>query len=326
MAKHVCDKCEASFARKEGLTYHAENDVCAVKKFKCKYCPKSYTTETSKYRHIRQKHEEEIEEDRRNKTLEEQVKMLIQENQNLKSRVTKMEKKQKPSTQFVNNSGVINHGTINDNRTINNITIVAYGKEDMSHIDREDIIKALKTGFNSTKHLTEVVHFNPKYPNYSNIKRNNFNMKNKLMYHNGKGWVTTSDPHMIDELYYRKRDFIEENIEHYRDGLTKGDMTRLQRWLNVDDDDQRITKIKGDLREMLFNKKEVAEINEQQSDITYVHIEDLDDKIDEQINNMVLAQTDTPIIIKKTVRVKKRNTCAGRPGTKRKYCKIVRNN
>lgn len=151
---------------------------------------------------------------------------------------------------------------------------MAYGKEDMSQIDREDIIKALKTGFNSTKQLTEVIHFNPKYPHYSNIKRSNYNMKNKVMFHDGENWVTTSDPHMIDDLYNRKRDFIEENIDLYQDGLNKYDMVRLHRWLNVDDDDHRITRIKTGLREMLFNKKGIAERNEENLSVTVVDVDE----------------------------------------------------
>jgi len=107
---------------------------------------------------------------------------------------------------------------------------------------------------------------------------------------------------MIDELYNRKRDFIEENIEDYQDGLTKFDMTRLNRWLSIDDDDHRITRIKTELRELLFNKKGISEENEKQLErnaIDMMHsivsIEDAEeierelDMIDETI---LLTETD----------------------------------
>jgi hypothetical protein len=264
--------------------------------------------------------------------IKEQMKQLIRENKDLRQRMTKMEKSVKTSSNSSAKNN-INNGTINinnDNRVTNNITIVAYGEEDMSHIDRDDIIKALKTGFNSTKHLTEIVHFNPKYPKYSNIKRSNFNMKNKLMYHNGNDWITTTNPHMIDDLYNRKRDFIEENMDDYYDSLTKGDMTRLQRWLNVEDHDQRISNIKDELRELLFNKKEVSEQNEQKAtddaetcftgSKSTTSIEELDDK---SCDTYILIKASNVRTIKEKNNKKKRKL-APRNGKYKKDVKIRR--
>jgi hypothetical protein len=307
MTEYKCPECSKEFVRSRNLDYHVEKGVCDKKIHECNFCCSKFSSKNAMYRHIRESCSvKKMDDERKNQIYErlerlerEHVKMK-KENVTLKRKVVKMEKTPK-TINNINNNGMINNGTIN-----NNITLVAYGKEDIYQIDRDDIIRALKTGFNSTKHLTEVIHFNPKYPNYSNIKRNNYNMKNKIMYHNGNGWVTTSDPHMIDDLYNRKRDFIEENIEHYQDGLTKGDMTRLQRWLDVDDDDQRITRIKEELRDMLFNKKIIAETNEMNSNVTFVNIEDLDSNLK-----------------KRAVKIKKRSI-AGRPGTKRKNVKAIR--
>jgi hypothetical protein len=286
------------------------------------------------YRHMREfcKEKDKQTEDQE---IKEQMKQLIQENKDLKQRMTKMEKSVKTSSKSSAETN-INNGTINinnDNRQVtNNITIVAYGKEDMSHIDREDIIKALKTGFNSTKHLTEVVHFNPKYPKYSNIKRSNFNMKNKLMYHNGNDWITTTNPHMIDDLYNRKRDFIEENMDEYYDSLTKGDMTRLQRWLNVEDHDQRISNIKDELRELLFNKKEVSEQNEQtttdiETDFTNssstTTIEELEELDDKSCDTYILIKASNVHTIKKKNN-KKKIKSAPRNGKYKKNVRIKR--
>jgi hypothetical protein len=321
MSKIECNTCNKKFKRKENLDYHIEHKACKTYSHRCKYCDVGFTTATSMYRHIKKSCTVKKKEEEQNSIILDRLNKLEQENENLKQKMSKMEKKSVDISVETNN-GLINTGTIN-----NNITIVAYGKEDMSYIDRNDIIRALKTGFNSTKLLTEVIHFNPKYPNYSNIKRSNYNMKNKIMYYNGTSWVTTSDPHMIDDLYNRKRDFIEENIEHYQDGLTKGDMTRLQRWLDVDDDDQRITRIKTDLREMLFNKKHVAETNESNSTVQFVTIEELE-SIDKKVIKKPKSDGECKksiIVCKKTVAKCKKMKLAGRPGTKHKSARIVRN-
>ena len=271
-----CPNCNKGFTRPESLTYHINNNACKEKRYQCKHCESKFTSKSNMYRHMKHWCNSKLVKEKQDKDeievlKDELVKLRseLNDRKDLEKRFTKMEKQLKNKqvvSKQTNNANSINNGTIinNDNRVTNNITIVAYGKEDMSQIDRDDIIKALKTGFNSTKQLTEIVHFNPKYPSYSNIKRSNFNMKNKVMYHDGENWITTTDPHMIDDLYNRKRDFIEENIEDYYDGLNPADLKKLNRWLGVDDDDRRITKIKGELREILFNKKDVSEQNEKQ--------------------------------------------------------------
>lgn len=264
MKKFKCDNCEREFTRNASLQYHINSEACKKDyEYFCKYCNDGFLAKSSMYRHMRETCKERDENKvHRDGDVYEMIDELRKENEKLATEVNKLKSsKATKAAKTINNTQNINTQNIN-NGTINNITIVAYGKEDVSQIDREDIIKALKTGFNSTKQLTEAIHFNPKYPHYSNIKRSNYNMKNKIMYHDGENWVTTSDPHMIDDLYNRKRDFIEENIELYQDGLNKYDMTRLQRWLDVADDDHRIIRIKNELRELLFNKRMVSEGNE----------------------------------------------------------------
>jgi C2H2 type zinc finger protein len=324
MSDFECHNCHRSFTRDDSLQSHIENEVCKGKEYNvtCKYCNNKFTSKNSMYRHIREACKEVPEKKgKKNGDMYKIIKKLQEENKKLANKVEKLSSEKNPS--IVNNINNINNGTIN------NITIVAYGKEDMQHIDRDDIIRALKTGFNSTKHLTEVVHFNPKYPKYSNIRRSNYNMKNKLMYHNGDNWVTTSDPHMIDDLYNRKRDFIEDNIDYYRDGLTKGDMTRLQRWMNVDDDDNRITRIKGELRELLFNKKNISEMNEKQPDVNIIcvnessdeSLDDVEEIIDIQISEQNLKCTRVQKDNNVTIKLKKKKKIAPRNG---KYKKTYR--
>ena len=265
MPKYQCDECSRTFARKRNLEYHITHGACKDANHPCKYCDKSFTTATSMYRHMKyyclDKPDDvdetddisDIDETDEKAELLERIKQLEKSNNELKEKCKKMENDSKSIN--------INAGTINN--VTNNVTMfVAYGHEDMNMIDSDDIISVLKTGFNSTKKLTEAIHFNPKYPQFSNIKRNNFNMKNKIMYHNGAKWITTSDPNMIDDLYNKKREFIEENFDDYRDKLTKYDIARLKRWLSVKDDDYRITRIKDELRELLFNNKNISEMNE----------------------------------------------------------------
>lgn len=111
-----------------------------------------------------------------NRQLEEDNKKIIKDNKKFKQEIRKL-KTNRLCIQNINNGINTNNGTI-----INNITLVGYGKEDFSKLDRIDIIRALKTGYNSSITLTEAVHFNPKYPEYHNVYISDIKDKYAMMF------------------------------------------------------------------------------------------------------------------------------------------------
>jgi hypothetical protein len=304
-----CPNCAKEFKREHNFTKHVEEKICEKEIYECKYCCDTFTTGTSMYRHIRKYCEEKKKIDRESNELKKKNNenmRLKNENQKLRAKINKIEKTKKPS--HTTNNYTVNIDNSTKNVTNNYITIVAYGKEDLSRISHDEIVRALKTGFKSTKHLTEAVHFNPNYPEYSNIKRSNFNMKKKVAYHDGASWITTTDPHMIDKLYERKRDFIEEIFENYNDQLTQGDITRLKRWLDTDEDDHRIYTVKNELRELLFNKREIAEANE----------ECLNKSVISEVDNLDIEDIDSEERVKIFIKKSSKRAVAPRNGKKRK--------
>jgi hypothetical protein len=171
----------------------------------------------------------------------------------------KMEKKMKEEMEKrlkqINHNTKINGNNNNvNNGTINNIVIVGHGKEDMSKIDSADILKVLKNGYNSTIHLTETVHFNPKYPEFQNIYISNIKDKYAMMY-NGEKWILITKEELIEKIYNNKRNYIEENLEKYIESLPKIHVKSLNRWLDTDESDPRITKIKNDIKILLYNSR-----------------------------------------------------------------------
>ena len=63
-------------------------------------------------------------------------------------------------------SGNVITNNITNNGVINNITIVAFGKEEKYKISEKDILNAVSKGFNTAEQLTKTIHFNNKYPEY----------------------------------------------------------------------------------------------------------------------------------------------------------------
>jgi len=276
MSSNICPICKKTFGRKDGLKRHIVNNACKIYTHFCKTCSKGFTTETSMYRHMRKackikKHEDtdknEICEniDRMKIMFEEKIKEMEEKIKEMEEKMKKMEKSNKQlvnelkeikhSTKINgNNNNNVNNGTVNN--TTNNIVIVGHGKEDMSKIDYNDMLKILTKGYDSTIHLTEAVHFNPKYPEFQNIYISNIKDKYALMY-DGEKWILITKEDLIDKIYNNKKNYIEDNLEKYVESLPKIYVNSLNRWLNTDETDPRITKIKNDIKILLYNSRKL---------------------------------------------------------------------
>lgn len=261
---YSCSECNKAFQKKSHLDYHVEHKSCKDPRFFCKYCEKGFTSDSSMYRHMKHTCKERVrQEDDNNEmkeiivSLQKDVEELKKDNTELRKKVIKSEK-HKPNCNVTNNNTYIVTGDIN--QTINNY-MIGFGKEDMDRIDKEDMMVAFRNGFKSTIQLTKAVHFNPKYPEYSNIKRTN-SSSSYARYHDGQKWMEIKVKDLVDDIYERKRDYIEDNLDEYFDKLTKSQKNGLHRWLSTDDDHQRIQSVKAEIKSLLWNERQLVENNE----------------------------------------------------------------
>jgi hypothetical protein len=332
MSIYRCDKCCSVFKLNKNLKYHIENKACKDRNHQCKYCDKKFTTPTSMYRHMRKscetKKDSEKEKDQiyeRLLKLEEsngqidllkkendkqinalkkenckqikmlkkengdQIDMLKKENNQLKKEVEKIKKVAKSNKNITNNTmNNINNGTIN------NVTLVAYGSEDMSKIDKIDLLSIYQNGYNSALKLTEAVHFNPNFPEYHNVYIANMKDKYAMLY-DGSNWALTMKTDLINKIYNDKRYYIEDNLDNFLESLTTSQVRALNRWLDTDDDDIKTKRIKDRIKLLLYNLKHIP--------------------IESNKNTLRIENE-----------VKKIKKMAGNPGTKRKNLrKIVKN-
>ncbi|VBB18287.1 hypothetical protein YASMINEVIRUS_750 [Yasminevirus sp. GU-2018] len=290
MGEFDCEGCGKSFNRKEHLEYHISHGACKDNKHYCKLCDKGFTTATSMYRHMRssckvkKQNDDEKESvynrllqlEEENKKLAEtqrksdltnrlRIEKLAKDNAKLKNDIKKVQAASKVAkitnnttnnnTTNNTNSGVIvnmqNHGVIN------NITLVAYGTEDMSKLSQADILKALQSGYYSTVKLTEAVHFNPKHPEYHNVYISNMKDKYAMMF-DGKDWTLTTKEDLISKIYDDKKNYIEENLDTFIASLPPSRKKALERWLDTDDEDAKIKEIKDSIKLLLYNSKEMT--------------------------------------------------------------------
>jgi hypothetical protein len=258
MTDFECDACEKIFTTKQSLEYHKRNNACKDPKYECKYCSSSYTTQTSMYRHMRAYCKvKKIADQEKDKIYESLIRSeenkrltkIEQENVILRQKLEKMEKNIKEIKNVtVNNRCNINNGTMN-------FVLVGYGKEDMNNLNIDDIFKVMSQGFNSPLTLTEIMHFNPKYPEYHNVYVTNMKGKYAMMY-DGSKWSLTFKDELINRIYNDKRNFIEENLDEFLESLRPSQKKALERWLDIDDeDDERIRSIKDKMKLMLYNMR-----------------------------------------------------------------------
>ena len=163
------------------------------------------------------------------------------------------QKNAKVTKHVINNTKVVNNNNIN-NGIVAHINLIGYGKEDLSKIDKRDILKAIQCGYNSTIKLTETLHFNPKHPEYHNVYITNVKDKYAMMF-DGKEWNLTMKEDLINKIYDDKKNYIEENLDDFVGSLPVSRKKALVRWLETDEEDDRISKIKNEIKLLLYNKR-----------------------------------------------------------------------
>ena len=199
---------------------------------KCSYCYKIYSRSDVLKNHLLickvKKQEIEEKESILNRLLEqntllvstidqqkEQINQLIKTNENL---INQMKIK---NTQ--NNKNIKNQ----NNGTINNINIVAFGKEDLSKIDNKEFFEALtQMGYKIPAKMFEKIHINDKYPEYKNIYISDIN-RGKAMVHDGKKWKLDKYNNIGDKLLDKIINFMEERHEELKEDKNITDKKKM---------------------------------------------------------------------------------------------------
>ena len=261
MLRYNCGMCGKLFKRQTNLDYHVNNNVC-VKNISdsgeddiiihaCKYCKKKFTTATSMYRHINHTCKIKKKDDNEKEKIYERLLKLEEDNIYLRKKVVSLEKT------ALTTKNITNNGNVTNNSIVAHINLIGYGNEDMTKLDKRDIMRAIQQGYNSTIKLTETLHFNPKYPEYHNVYISNMKDKYAMLF-DGKIWTLTMKEDLINQIYEDKKNYIEENLEEFIRSLTDSRKNALVRWLETDDDDAKISKIKNEIKLLLYNKRNIV--------------------------------------------------------------------
>lgn len=148
-----------------------------------------------------------LEKDKQHK---EEVKELKKQNKLLMDKIEKLInlKENSKTTNNISNSNTNSNNQVNSNNTTNtqNNFIINYGKEDLDIIDKQifldRVIKKNINGVQIPDEILKIIHFNPMYPQLSNIYMSDINREKCMIYENGEWKLSASDkiPEIIDKV------------------------------------------------------------------------------------------------------------------------------
>ena len=193
MPEYICSKCTKSFCKKSSYDCHINRKFLCVKdtnELNCIHCNKIYSTKYNLKIHMISCNINIIVEDENKTQIEELRKMLLEQQKKIDelSHITE------------NNKNI----TVTDNSTINNTTnnvinIYNAGKEDLSHLSKEDIIKICTSGTYYPLVAAEIIHCNKKYPQYQNYLISNLRSNTGQIKINDD-WVTQSQDDILTNI------------------------------------------------------------------------------------------------------------------------------
>jgi hypothetical protein len=256
--------------KKISVKYSKKNGK--VKKMaRCKFCDKEFIRKDSLPRHLKTCKEKLKDEEEKgnllnliellNKQLEEQReslnKQLEQQNKEKEEYKKQIEEQNIQIRELIKKTGV-NIGNQYNNNIQNNIQILAYNNTDISHLTDKDYMKCLKHANFCIPHLIEKIHFNPKKPENHNIYISNLK-NNYVMIYNGSKWMINDRDESIQNLIDDKESIIEQKLEEWLENGEKYPeiMNKFNRYLEKRENDKVLDKIKGEIKLMLFNNRDL---------------------------------------------------------------------
>jgi len=205
MKIYKCITCNKEFNKKSTYNSHLARIIPCVKSNnnKCSYCNKSYSNKSNLIKHFKIC-KEKNNTDHTLSQIEELKKMLFEQHKKFEEQQQKIEEQQKQINELshgteTNNNITVNENSHNTTTTNNIINIYSSGKEDLSILSKEDILKLCTSGTYYPIVAAELLHCNEKYPEFQNILISNLRSTTGKVKINDK-WVTKSHDDILNTM------------------------------------------------------------------------------------------------------------------------------
>jgi len=227
----TCSVCSKIYSSIKNYNNHITRNRCKIvpDDFCCQYCNKSFKRSYNKNVH----------ENNCSKNLV----LIIQEKDN--------EIQQLKQTVVTNN---VNNVTNITNGNVNTIIINNLGNEDISHVTKKQILRALRMNKECPVELVKLIHFNTDKPENHNIYKPNFKDK-YVKYCDNNIWKIGDLMKIVTELYLSKMDIAEEKFEELKQFLEDSKKDRFQQLLDNREEPEIMGGILKRIIEILYNER-----------------------------------------------------------------------
>jgi hypothetical protein len=221
MSNYKCDKCNKKFTRKTAYASHLMRVSSCIKDTninnECSYCSKLYSNKHNLKVHMNTCKEKPIVDEVTQSQIEELKNMFErkfeEQQKKFEEQLKKIQDQQSHSTETNNNNININENSHNTtNNTTNNINIYSIGKEDLSLLSKEDILKLCTSGTYYPIVAAEILHCNDKYPEYQNVLISNLRATTGQVKVNDK-WITRSQDDILNTMMNTDKKHISSLIK-----------------------------------------------------------------------------------------------------------------
>jgi hypothetical protein len=258
MVNYQCELCFKIFPLKGNFAAHlkrkkpcfSSSAVFIPSKEQCKKCLKTYSNKYNRLRHENTcSHILQIS----TTTADQDVKIL-----SLEKKIAELETMIKQGINPISN---ITIGNVNNTIVQNFFIINKYGHEDLSYITEKQKLNNIKKIYMSVPSFILLKHFNKDHPENSNVYISNLKNPYALIY-NGTTWVVTDRNKLLQEMYDDNYCEVIHNYKEMKAQLDEKTIEGFTKFLNDQDDDKLITKLKNDIKLILYNNREqILKIN-----------------------------------------------------------------
>jgi hypothetical protein len=203
MKIYTCNTCNKEFNKKSTYDYHLSRITPCVKpSHLCIHCNKNYSNNSNLKKHLNICKKNVVNPDNKStlEELKESIKQELQkDNDELKKKLEEQQKKIEELTHLTESNhqktegNTINNTTSNSNNTTTNniFNIFSIGKEDLSRLSKEDVIRICTSGTYYPIVAAQILHCNEKYPEFQNYLIPNLRSNTGLVKINDN-WVSKS--------------------------------------------------------------------------------------------------------------------------------------
>jgi len=235
--KNTCDMCNFSTYRNDHFKIHLNSK-----------------------KHIKNKNTISIKENK----LEIEYNLLLEENKSLEKENNKL-KTEYDKLETENTKLYKKIDKLKEKNKEHNNNLIKFTEEDLSILSDYEICYALTRIDFSIKHIVEIIHFNKKYPQYTNIYISN-KKENEMHYYNGNKWMISGKINGTNTLFdiydvfltkkFRYYEELKENNEldiTLQDILTDDIIKKYNKYLNNIDKYKKF--ILDSLKRTMYNNK-----------------------------------------------------------------------